>query len=355
MNVHPNRFLIDVGHPAHVHLFRNAIQRWQERGHTVVITARDKEITTQLLDHYHLPYTVISKARKGTGGLALEYLEHFLGVLRVARRSRSQILLGTSVSIGPVARLMGTRAVVFNEDDAKVARVFSLLAYPPANLIVTPSCLRENHGDRHVKYPGYHELAYLHPNIFAPDRSYLVKLGVEENEPYFIVRFVSLLAAHDTREQGINLETKLKLIGYLSTKGRVFITSERPLVKELQPYLISISPEHIHDVMSFATMFIGDSQTMTAEAAVLGVPAIRCNTFVGRISYLEELEHRYQLTIGFRPKDEELMFTRIAELLAQPNLAGIWQERRRRMLSEKIDVTSWMVDMIERYAEAGRS
>ena len=44
-------------------------------------------------------------------------------------------------------------------------------------------------------------------------------------------------------------------------------------------------------------MFIGDSQTMTSEAAVLGVPSLRCNSFAGRISYINEQEFKYGLTL----------------------------------------------------------
>lgn len=48
---------------------------------------------------------------------------------------------------------------------------------------------------------------------------------------------------------------------------------------------------------------------------MLGTPSIRCNMFVGRIHYLEEEEHRYGLTYGFRPEESEGMFQRVEELL----------------------------------------
>ncbi|MBK7853743.1 MAG: hypothetical protein IPJ79_01455 [Bacteroidetes bacterium] len=66
--------------------------------------------------------------------------------------------------------------------------------------------------------------------------------------------------------------------------------------------------------MYFAHMYIGDSQTMAAEAAVLGTPSIRYNDFVGEISYLEELEHLYQLTFGFKTNNRQGMIDKITEL-----------------------------------------
>lgn len=54
----------------------------------------------------------------------------------------------------------------------------------------------------------------------------------------------------------------------------------------------------MHHVMAFASLYIGDSQTMAAEAGVLGVPFVRFNDFVGSIGYLRELEDKYELGYG---------------------------------------------------------
>ena len=352
MSTEPLRLLVDIGHPAHVHLFRNAIRIWMDRGHQVVIAIRDKDLTARLLDLYGFSYSVASTARQGTLGLAIELLEHDWHILQLAKRYRSKLLLGTSVSISHAARLVGAQAIVFNEDNADAVRAFTLLAYPLAHTIVTPACLNENHGSRHVTYNGYQELAYLHPHVFTPNPNVRAKLGVQPGEPYYIVRFVSLQAAHDKGESGLNPTIRRKLVQALSKRGRVFITSETPLPEEFDRYRIRISPEDIHDALAFATMLVSDSQTMTAEAAVLGTPAIRCNTFVGRISYLEELEHKYDLTYGFLPREEEQMFNKVTEMLDRNDLQAEWQRKRERMLAEKVDLTAWMVDFVERYPQS---
>ena len=104
--------------------------------------------------------------------------------------------------------------------------------------------------------------------------------------------------------------------------------------------------------MYYATMLIGDSQTMTSEAAVLGTPAIRCNTFVGRIHYLEEEEHSYQLTYGFRPEHSEQMFAKIQDLLSMgtESLKTEWNIRRQRLLQDKIDYTKFLIWYVENYS-----
>jgi len=79
---------------------------------------------------------------------------------------------------------------------------------------------------------------------------------------------------------------------------------------------------------------------------MLGVPSIRMNTFAGKISYLEEQEKKYGLTYGFKPADYNKMLAKIDELLAMPGLKEVWQQRRRKMLEEKIDVTEWIIKVL---------
>ena len=341
--------LIDLYHPAHFHLFRNAAFELQRKGHHIFWGTRDKDVVIDLLRGYNLEYEVFTRAQTGITGLFTELLEHDYKVYRFVQQHKINLMLGTSVSIAHVGRITNSKSIVFNEDDAVVVKLFSRLSYPFAHMIVTPSCLRESFGKKHIKYNGYQELAYLHPDHFAPNPKVLEELGVVEGDKFFILRFVSLQASHDIHARGLSQEVRRKLVKELLNHGRVFITSEAPLSEEFEEYRIRVSPEKIHSVLYFATMFVGDSQTMTAEAAVLGTPAIRCNTFVRRLSYLEELEYKYGLTYGFLPQDEVAMLDKVRELLDYEYVKAKWLKKRNRMLQEKINVANWMVDFIENY------
>jgi predicted glycosyltransferase len=96
-------------------------------------------------------------------------------------------------------------------------------------------------------------------------------------------------------------------------------------------------------------MFIGDSQTMTAESAVLGTPAIRFNDFVGKLGYLEELELQYGLTYGINASEPDKLYQKIDELLNIRNLKEEWERRRQKMLRQKIDVAEFLVWFLENY------
>ena len=221
------------------------------------------------------------------------------------------------------------------------------MAYPFARHIVAPEgCSTGKWEKKTLRYPGYHELAYLHPHHFTPDRGKIEKL-IDLTKPYFIIRFSRLNAHHDEGKSGITDQLAQRIIQLLEPCGNIYITSERELPGALQHYRLKINSIDMHHALYYAHMCIGDSQTMTAEAAVLGTPALRFNDFVGRLGYLEE--HKYGLTYGIKTSAPEALYQKIQELVNMPDLKQQWQQRRQKMLAEKIDVTRFMVQLIENY------
>ena len=343
------RLLFDLGHPAHVHLFRNLIKRARQEEGEVLAATREKDVTVELCQAYKIPHIILSRANRGqilTGGW--EFLSRTFKLFRAARMFKPDALIGTSLSIGIVGRITGCPSFVFNEDDESAVPMFAKIAYPACSYIVTPECLKhENHGKKHLVYPGYHELAYLHPDHFTPDFSVPRSIGLEPDKPYFILRFVALRAHHDTDVKGIPFGIAKKLVQILSEKGRVLITSEDELQDQFKEYQFPLASDKLHDALSFASMYIGDSQTMAAEAAVLGVPSLRCNTFVSRISYLEELEKKFGLTTGFLPEQAGQLLETVQVWLS--DIEGIKQNlqlKRKKMLEKCVNLTEWQWQML---------
>ena len=50
------KIFVDIGHPAHVHYFKNLIFNLKHKGHEFLITAREKDVSQELLDNYDIPY-----------------------------------------------------------------------------------------------------------------------------------------------------------------------------------------------------------------------------------------------------------------------------------------------------------
>ena len=337
------RVLIDILHPAHVHFFRNFHAEMQARGHEVCITARDKDRSVELLRALRLPHEQISSQKSGAG-LALELAQRTPRLMRVMRAFRPDVMtgiMGPSIALAGALRPRRVPAVVFY--DTEFAAATNRIVYPLAYSVCTPDCYQTAVPGRHLTYAGYHELAYLHPDRFRPDPAVLAAFGVTPGEPYSIVRFVSWQAVHDRREKGLTAKQKRHLVEVLQRRGRVLVSSEGPLTPDLSGLAVRGPVEQVHHLIAHARLVVGESATMSSEAAVLGVPAVFIAT-TGR-GYTDDEERRYGLVRHFTDDQYDMALSAIEEVLAAP--AAAWAQARQRLLGEKIDVTAWMIDYFE--------
>ena len=345
------KIFIDIGHPAHVHLFKNFVKEMENRQHKIFVSARDKECSLNLLNYYKIKYV-----NRGTGSVALigkgiNLIKIDLFLYKLARKFKPDILIGVNNPyIAHIAWLLRKPSYIFN--DTEHARLSNIITYPFATKIITPSCYKENLEKKQIRYHGYHELAYLHPNYFKPDPHVLKKLGLKKGETFIILRFIAWQASHDIGHKGITLENKINAVKEFTKYAKVFISSEGKLPDFLEEFRIKIQPEKMHDALYYATLLYGESATMASECAALGTPAIFLDN-EGR-GYTDEEEAKYNLVFNFTESlaDQELSIKKAIELLQRPNIKEEWQKRRQRMLSEKIDVTAFMVWLIENYPES---
>ncbi len=337
------RLLVDVLHPGHVHFFRHVIEEMTERGDEVLVTARRKEVAVDLLEAFDIPHVVLSNQSTGTIGLSTEWAARTARLASTARRFSPDLLLGImGVSIAPVGRLLRRPALVFY--DTEVATQTNRFVYPMASSVITPDCYDAPVRGNHVTYPGYHELAYLHPNRFTPSIDKLATSGLSPDEPFTVVRFVSWESSHDGGEVALDAAQKVALVERLQQNGRIVISSEGPLPTPLQSLRLSGPVEDIHHVLAYATLTVGESSTMASESAVLGTPAIHvAQTSRG---YVDDLERRYGLVHHFQPKEFDVALTAAEEAMARPDPERI-ASALSQMLADKIDVTSWMIDYLD--------
>ena len=382
--------LIQLSHPAHFHLYKLVAKNLIDNGHKVLFVIKSKDILEQLLQNAGLPYVNINQhAHRGSKfGILCDMLVREWRIVRLCRKHRIDLLTGSTPDVAHAGWWLRRWRVNTGEDDLAVVPAFAKIASPFIQSFVAPDpCDAGQIEPKTAHYPGYHELAYLHPNHFTPSREvvegYGMPLKVRGDKlevsgvqnpfaPYFILRFASLNAHHDSGIKGINTEVAQRLIDILSPHGRIYITSERPLEPQFEQYRIKINPLDMHHVMAFASLYIGDSQTMAAEAGVLGVPFVRFNDFVGRIGYLRELEDVYELGYGIHAtqlKSEELirradgsaqpsgveeLYKRVEQLVAMPSeeRRATFQSRRQKMLPEKIDCAKFLTWFIESYPQS---
>lgn len=305
-----------------------------------MFSALDREMILTLLEKYQLPFRITYKRRKGKLALMIELIVRTLVTLQIARSFRADIFISIgNPTVGIPAWLMGKPYVTLTDTEHAVEQ--HILFKPFATVIATPSSFRGDLGEKHVRYDGYHELAYLHPDVFKPDLRELEGLGIDLDSRFFVVRFVSWQATHDIGQHGFKLEQKRELLRELSNYGQIFLSVEGEVDPEFSSYVTQFSPEKIHHLLAFADLYVGEGATMAAEAAILGTPTIFVSTL--RMGNFLDLQDSYELLFCYTSGQEAI--DKISELLLDPELKAVWDRRKSRLLDDKIRVTPWLNEM----------
>lgn len=344
------RIIVTIQHPGHVHFFKHAIRSLEERGHEVFVFARENEVTADLLEHYGIEYEMLAGTYDSLPSLVAVQATYEARLLARALRIKPDVI--TAIG-GPaaahVSKLVGARSVVFY--DTEHATIIKKLAYPFADAIYTPECYRDEIGPKQVRYPGYHELAYLHPDRFEPDPGVLAENGIDPDGTLAIVRFSGWDSSHDMGQGGF--DDPAEVVSRLEEAGaRVLITSEVDLPPDLEPYRLTTDPAGMHDLLYYADVFVGEGATTAAEAALLGTPAVYVNTLT--MGYIDDIEERGLLFGYDGPDRHERGLERAIEIIEDDDPKR-WDRNRERALREAIDVTDVIVTALENAgAEQGR-
>lgn len=346
------KYLIFLGHPAHYHLFKHIIIELKKKGHTLKILIRTKDILEELCIEDNIDYfNILPETRKNSlYSIGLSYFKKYIRISKIIKSFKPDLLLGSEPSLTHLGKFFKIPSFIFSEDDVAIIPQFAKIAYPFVDIILSPkSCNAGKWSNKKIGYDGFHKLAYLHPTVFKPN---IKEIGDLSQSDFFILRFTNLVAYHDENRTGINNEIALKLINILEPHGRIYITSERELAPEFQKYKLNINTSKIHHVLSFAKMYIGDSQSMAVEASLLGTPGIRFNDFAGEIGVLNELEYNYELTTSFKT-NRVIGFLETVEIMVNDKeLNSKYKKKQNKMLIEKINVLNFFIWFIENYPES---
>jgi len=344
-----------LNHPAHYHLFKYTILDLKRLGHQCDIFIRPKDVLKRLLDKDETIYITLSNLEKNERRILfssiLGLMKKDFELAKYILKRKPDLMIGTDWAITNLGRIFNIPSLVFNEDDI-FATPENKIFYPLAKNLVLPDCCDKGlWKQKRISYAGYHELAYLHPKRFNIDNE-VIQNHFSSQKPYIIIRLVKLTASHDKGKRGLGFQLLDQIIEKYKDQFQILISFEREMNNKYLKYNYNFDPNLMHHFLAGAHLVIGDSQTMIAEAAVLGTPSIRFNDFVGKLSYLEELEHKYGLTYGFKSNEKEKFLLKIEELLAISDLKNLWQTKLRNMYKDKIDVTAFMVWFIENYPQS---
>ncbi len=337
-------------HPAWVHQYKYIIRELASKGHEIKVLAISKDVTLDLLNAYDIPYEVISySSGKNIVEKGFIFLQTSLKIFIASLRFHPDLYLGRASPMMAINSFLFRKPHILFEDTEhshfclNVCKAFSAV-------IITPNCFFGSLGRKQIRVGGYKELFYLWPAYFKPDEKILKQYDLHPRDKYIVVRFVAWDAHHDIGQHGIH--DKVGLVKALEQHGQVLITSEGALPPDLQPYQIRVSPEKLHDLLYYATLYVGEGSTTASECAVLGTHAIYVNSL--SLGYIAEEDEKYHLVSDFsgRACTDETVLAEARRLLQNPDLRREGKEKAKALMQDKIDVTTFMVWFIENYPES---
>lgn len=337
--------LIDVNHPSHVHFFRNFIKLMGSRGHSLLVTSSDSDILVELLRNYKINHIVLGNYGKSTISKIANIPIMDLKLFFRARKFSPDILLGLgSIRASHAALMFGKPCIIF--EDAEHTKWQNWLYRPFASHIITNNSFKDDYGLKHMRYKGFDELAYLHPNYFTPNRTVLEELDLN-NEKFILLRFVSWNTSHDYGQSGFNFKNEAECKSFIEAledlNCRILVSTENRRFPLLSRYSIKLAPEKIHDILFFAHMYIGEGATMAAEAALLGTPSIYVSSIP--LGYLDSLCHSYGLVCNCHGYKDAL--DKAKNLLNDINLKEKWNHKKEMLISESDDINQYTARLVE--------
>jgi len=343
---------IFINTPAQYHFYKNIISELNKVGIGTAIVFRDYGETKSLIMENKKDYFEYSHNSSSLFNKTMMIPFDILRACRYLKDQKVDLITGFGFYDCYCASLLSVPSVVFTDSEPHINSMYSIqykFTMPFADIVITPEYFNQDLGNKQIRINSIKETAYLDPKYYSPDKSIFEILGLSENDSYAILRFNAFDAGHDVGISGFSLKDKIELARRLSSKMRVFISSEGKGENALSKYQIRIPKSRIHDAISFASLVVTDTQTMATEAAILGTPVIRSNAFIGQndMGIFKELETRHLL---FNYDNSRQAIEKADEISSNNNkFKDEWIERSKQFLKENMCITDFMVDIMKNY------
>lgn len=346
------RVLFATFHPVDPQVVRYVAKNLIYNGDKILFTVVEKEnIINDIIKSYGFPSKIIGKNKKSLLGKLINLLCINYNMMQVVRKFEPDIIFSpTSPYNGIISKLFNISQICWADTETAGLNLKSSL--PFIDTLLIPESFYKNLPQKNkIKYNGYKEIAYLHPNWFKPDKNILNDLNLKPNGKIVLMRFSALNAMHDRGLKSELLTNEEKVLNFIKKieklyGAKVFISmTERNLDSRFDKYKLNIHPSNYIQLLSFCSLYLGEGTTTASEAGVLGIPWI--NIQKTKRGYLIDQEENYGL--GFRMDNLDKAFLKAEEFLKNNNINKEWKLKREKLLEDKIDVTSFFTWFLINY------
>ena len=291
------RVWVDLTNTAHVLVLRPLIERLEDAGHEVAITARPLSHTLELLEEWGHPHLTLGRhGGAGRPGKARAAAGRVGDLLRFGRGRRFDCALGHgSTDLPPVCRVLRVpNTTMFDYEWAVlqhhiICRLASRVLVPDA----IPAQRLARYGARPpklVRYPGLKEEYCLAD--FVPDPAVLEALGVDRERVLCVVRTAPSYALYLGGSENPLLTRVLQRL-VVRPEVQTVVLARTPeqaaAVRALGDGRLVVPGRSVdsRSLVAFADVVVSAGGTMNREAAVLGTPA--WSIFEGRLGAVDAM------------------------------------------------------------------
>lgn len=336
---------IDILTPKQVNFFAPLVRRLSRQGMNVLTTTRDYREVNQLMKIRKIAALKIGKhggpILKDKLNSSAERIKHLASLL-----STHECDIALSFSSPEAARVAyGLSIPHYCVSDSPHAEAASRLTVPISRMLFTPKVIPidawKKYGigeDRIVRYNALDPVVWL--KDFKPNHKILDELGLDESLPIVVIRPEETQASY--------------LLGYSSNKPLSVLMARalrrrfpRSQVVLLPRYDLAASTKKLVDrsvvvtdraidatsLLKYSRLFLGGGGTMTAEAALLGIPSV--SFYPAPPTYVEQYLLRLRLLT--RTGDLDKIVKHTSRILGDESQATILMARSRRIMSKMED------------------
>jgi predicted glycosyltransferase len=332
------KILVDLNHPVDVNFFKNAIAVLAKKHDCeidITVQPRGKlvPILQKELPGFH--FTSIGIYRKSFVGKVYGAGYRFVRLLSYVRRGGFDgVVSFGGIGVSHATYVLRKPSIIFDDDTEYKLGFYPYKSF--ATRLVMPAHIPIQ-GRNIVKYKGFKELAYLHPNRFKPDESALKEYGLTPGE-YVFVREVSKISMNYAHLETGQLAT---VCSHLKTSGLNVVLSleDKSLVDRFSPHCIILQEpvRDIYSLMHFARLTISSGDTVARESCLTGTPVIYTG---GR--YMSVNTELTKKGIFFEPNNEHPIMNLVGMIIEQ-NIKEKTRETVQRALADEWEDTTEVI------------
>ncbi|MFH2112160.1 MAG: DUF354 domain-containing protein [Candidatus Bathyarchaeota archaeon] len=336
------KIIVDILHPADINFYKNALRILKTDygvNYELIVLPRSSVVPIIQQEYPENNFICIGNYRYSLAGKILCLIQRTILIMKYLRHIDFDIVTSFgSYGIAQAAYLLNKPSVIFH-DDVEYKLSFDSFKNFASRIVLTSQ--NTIIGKNIVKYDGFKELAYLHPNYFTPNDDVLLEYGLEPLN-YVLIREVSNSSFNYRnliQGQLVDVCHHLRKMGL-----EVVLSLENKALKdkfEGKCILLKEPVSDVHSLLHFALLTITSGDTMARESCLVGTPSIYTG---GRKMSVNKVLEDKSCLFNIEANNTERIFDKVKDIIENNVKKKTGKKIKEAIKIEWEDTTKVIID-----------